>query len=100
VANESPYNKISILNRSFWDLWLQKIFRNIASVKYQFMVAFFWLVVYGMFVEKTAKGEPFISATVGLAFLGGGFISLVTSRLMMRSSLFESREVGELDTDK
>jgi len=84
-----PYTIISVFNRSFWDLWIQKIFRNISSIKYQFMVAFFWLVSYGMFVEKNPDGTPFISATSGLAFLSGGFITLVTSKLLVRTSLFE-----------
>jgi hypothetical protein len=95
-----PYEKISFFNKSFLDLWLQKIFRNIASIKYQFMVAYFILICYGMFASKNAEGEPFISATLGLSFLGGAFITLATSRILVRTSLFAPRENGELDTDK
>ena len=29
---------ISIFEKTFWDLWLQKLFRNIASVKYQWLM--------------------------------------------------------------
>jgi hypothetical protein len=96
----SPYEKVSIFDGSFWDLWIQKIFRNAASIKYQFMIAYFWLITYGMFFEKTKTGDPFISATAGLAFLGGGFITLITSRIVVRTSLFAPKEDGSLDTDK
>lgn len=100
MANNSKYEHISILDRSFWDLWIQKLLRNVASIKYQFMLAFFALIVYGMFIEKTKDGEPFITATAGLAFLGGGFITLVTSRIAVRTSLFPPKENGNLDTDQ
>jgi hypothetical protein len=93
-----PYDKISFFNRSFWDLWFQKVFRNFASVKYQFMVAFFTIITYGMFFGKTTANEPIISATAGLAFLGGGFLSLATSRIIMRTSLTSNKEDG-MDTD-
>ena len=100
MSNDCPYVKISALDRSFWDLWVQKIFRNFASVKYQFMVFFFWLIVYGMFFEKTKEGLPFISATEGLAFLGGGFITLAVSRIVMRTSLIEPSDPNNIDTDQ
>jgi hypothetical protein len=101
-------DKLNIFDRSFWNAWIMKLLRNVASVKYQFMVAFFFLVVYGMFLHKTPDGMPFISATQGLAFLSGGFITLVTSRLAIRTSLFESKDDadspttkdGSLDTDR
>jgi hypothetical protein len=99
-GNLNPYDKVSIFNRSFWDLWFQKIFRNFASIKYQFMIAFFYLICYGMFWAKNSDGEPFISATAGLTFLGGGFITLITSRMLVRTSLFESRDDGGMDTDR
>ncbi len=92
IKNNNPYDKISFFDKSFIDLWLQKIFRNIASIKYQFMVAFFVLISYGMFVEKNAKGEPFISVTLGLGFLGGAFITLATSRIIARTSLFAPKD--------
>ena len=100
MGDAASNNGLSVFNRSFWDLWLQKIFRNLASVKYQFMIAFFWLIVYGMFVGKDTDGSPYISTTAGLAFLAGGFITLVTSRIVIRTSLVEPKESGDLDTDR
>jgi hypothetical protein len=97
---DCPYTKISALDKSFWDLWLQKVFRNFASVKYQFMVFFFWLVVYGMFFEKNKDGISFISSTEGLTFLGGGFITLAVSRIVLRTSLFEPKGQDNIDTDQ
>ena len=95
----NPYEKVTMWDRSFWDLWLQKIFRNFASVKYQFMIAFFTVIVYGMFFGENDKGAPLLSMVEGLAFMGGGFITLVTSRIAMRSSLFAPSDTG-MDTDR
>jgi hypothetical protein len=96
--------EISIFNRTFWDLFIQKCFRNLASVKYQFMAAFFSIVVYGMFFKIDSVGKPFISSVEGLAFLSGGFLTLATSRIVLRTSLFDSKndveEEGYLNTDK
>ncbi|MCK4454699.1 hypothetical protein KAW18_03580 [candidate division WOR-3 bacterium] len=88
--------KLSIFNALFWDLWLMKHLRNIASVKYQFMVAFFMLIVYGMF-NIGPSGVPWIPAVAGLSFLGGGFIALATSRIISKTRLTENED---LDTDK
>ena len=95
----NPYEKVSMCDRSFWDLWGQKILRNFASVKYQFMIAFFSVVTYGMFWADKIDGKPMLGMTEGLAFLSGGFITLVTSRVVMRSSLFPPSDTG-MDTDK
>ncbi len=89
--------QLSIFKLKFWDLWAMKNMRNIASVKYQFMVAFFVLVAYGMFGINEISQRPWISATAGLAFLGGGFIALATARIISRTRLTENEE---LDTDK
>ena len=97
------YERISIFDKSFWDLWAQKMLRNIASVKYQFMIAFFYIVAHGMFVAKNSAGDPLIGVTEGLAFLSGGFITLATSRLIVRTSLFDEKNDSteqKLDTDK
>ena len=40
---------ISVFNKTFWDLWLQKMFRNLASVKYQWMLLIYLPVIWGMF---------------------------------------------------
>jgi len=99
TTNHNPYEKVSMWDRSFWDLWMQKILRNFASVKYQFMVAFFTVVIYGMFGADTADGTALLSMKDGLLFLGGGFITLMTGRIAMRSSLIAPSTDG-MDTDK
>lgn len=93
----SDKKEISAFNKSFWDLWLQKMFRNIASVKYQFMAALFTVVIYGMFNLNEITNNPWISAALGLGFLGGGFITLATSRIIINTRL---RENNDLNTDK
>lgn len=93
------YTEISIFDRSFWDLWLQKILRNLASVKYQLLILYSVVIVYGMYFKVDSAGNPYIGSAEGLAFMGGGFISLITARLAARTSLFEPPE-SHLDTDK
>lgn len=96
-CGQCEYETISVFNKSFWDLWAQKMLRNVASIKYQFMIAFFWVIVYGMYYKKGPDGDYLIGTVEGLGFLGGGFISLATARLAARTSLFEPKKKdGEL----
>lgn len=90
--------KVSIFNRTFWDLWIQKLLRNIASVKYQWLVFLYIPIIYGMFNEGLTKGQPWITANAGLGFLAGGFITLATGRIIARTRLTEDAE--NFDTDK
>lgn len=99
-CGQCKYESISIFDRSFWDLWLQKMLRNVASVKYQLLILYSSIITYGMFFRFDENGEPFISATVGLGFMGGGMISLITARLAARTSLFEPSEGHDINTDK
>ncbi len=91
--------KVSWFDKSFWDLWLQKIFRNLASVKYQWLVFLYVPVIWGMFHINAATKLPWISASLGLGFLGGGFITLATSRIIVKTRLTENGN-GDLDTDR
>lgn len=80
-----------------------KLFRNIASVKYQWLLLLYFPVIWGMFNIKPYSTESWISAGVGLSFLGAGFITLATSRIIARTKLTESTEdidKGTLDTDR
>lgn len=92
--------KLSIFKSNFWDLWTQKLLRNLASMKFQWLVILYIPVIWGMFNMNTAiePAAPWISAEIGLGFLGGGFITLATSRIIARTKLAEN--TGELDTDK
>jgi len=93
--------KISFFKSNFWDLWFQKLFRNIASVKYQWLILLYVPVIYGMFNYKPdiTPPETWISPNLGLAFLGGGFITLALGRIIANSRLCEKPEDG-LDTDR
>lgn len=95
---KTPYDKISAFNRSFWDLWIQKIFRNIASVKYQWLLLLYIPVVWGMFNINAQTEAPWISAAAGLSFLGGGFVTLALGRIIARTRLTEDPE--GMDTDR
>lgn len=91
-------NKISIFDKTFWDLWFQKCLRNVASVKYQWLLFLYIPVIWGMFNLNEKTDEPWISATAGLAFLGGGFVTLATTRIIARTKLKEDNT--DLDTDQ
>jgi hypothetical protein len=95
-------DKITFFGKSFWDLWLQKIFRNLASVKYQWLVLLYIPTIWGMFNIRNGTTEPWISATAGLAFLSGGFVTLATARIIARTKLTEQSDENDksLDTDK
>ena len=99
--SEGDYNmsEISFFNKTFWDLWFQKIFRNIASIKIQFLLIFLAIIIYGMFNCPPDSTVPWISAKLGLGFLGGTFITLATTRIIARTKLTEPSN-GELDTEK
>lgn len=84
---ETGEGDLSFWNGSFWDLWWQKMFRNIASVKYQWLFFLYVPTIYGMFNFKPGTTEPWISATLGLGFLGGGFVTLALGRLMANTKL-------------
>jgi hypothetical protein len=101
MVEENNKPKISFFKANFWDLWLQKIFRNIASVKYQWLIILYVPVIYGMFTYKPdiMPQEPWISAALGLSFLGGGFVTLALGRIVANSRLCEKPE-GDLDTDR
>ena len=97
---ETGEGDLSVFNGSFWDLWIQKLLRNVASVKYQWLFYLYVPVIYGMFHEGLTEGQPWISATLGLSFLGGGFITLATSRLIANTNLRVCSDPNILNTEK
>jgi len=96
---ETGEGDLSVFNRSFWDLWIQKIFRNFASAKYQWLFFLYVPTVYGMFHEGLTTGQPWISATLGLGFLGGGFVTLALGRIISNTRLTVSN-TNELNTER
>lgn len=77
---------LSIKNTSFWDLWLMKLLRNFASVKYQCLLLLYCPTIWGMFHTNSTTKLPWITATEGLTFLSGTFITLAASRVISRGS--------------
>lgn len=97
---------LSFFKKTFWDLWLQKVFRNIASMKFQWLAILYIPVVYGMFdgqwvklADNTVQWVSKVGVKEGLVFLGGGFVTLATSRIIARTSLTKDSN-GDLDTEK
>jgi hypothetical protein len=94
--------ELSVFNKTFWDLFLQKMLRNLASMKFQWLLLLYGPVVWGMFNLIPGTKIPWISATEGLSFLGGGFITLALGRIYAKTKLKENGDNGsvELDTDR
>jgi hypothetical protein len=103
--------KITVFGLSFWDLWWQKMFRNIASMKYQWLLFLYIPVIWGMLhtIPGTTPPMQWIPPTVGLGFLGGGFVTLALARIVARTKLTENGNGNEesaegpggpLDTDR
>lgn len=98
---ETGEGDLTVKDFSFWDLWLQKCLRNFASAKYQWLFLLYVPTIWGMFHEGLTKGQPWISATLGLGFLGGGFITLALGRFLANTQLKENPDGTRiLDTDK
>jgi len=89
---------------AFWKLWVQKIFRNVASMKFQWLLLLYVPTIYGMFEGKWISNiwVAKIPATLGLSFLGGGFVTLALGRIYSQTKLKEDIDPIDksLDTEK
>lgn len=96
-------NKTSAFSWSFWDLVIQKLIRNFASMKFQFLLLLYIPIIYGLFEGQWIGGlwVSKIPATQGLAFLGGGYVTLALGRIYAQTKLNGNDHSDEnLDTDK
>jgi hypothetical protein len=91
---------VSAFRKDFWDLWFQKVFRNLASMKFQLLIILYVPVIWGMFNLNPETKAPWITSIEGLGFLGGGYLTLATSRLLAKTSLVEKPNPNELDTEQ
>jgi len=73
----------------FWKLWVQKLLRNLASMKFQWLLLLYIPTIYGMFQGKWLANTwvAKISPTLGLSFLGGGFVTLALGRIYAQTKL-------------
>ena len=91
-----------IWNR-FWRLWLQKVIKNLSSMKFQWMLLLYIPVIYGMFSGEWVENKWIskITPEVGLTFLGGGFVTLAGTRLYAKTRIQEpddlTKEIKEED---
>lgn len=94
-------NNISFCSWSFWNLVLQKVVRNLASMKFQMLLLLYIPTIYGIFDGMWIGNQwvSKISPTVGLGFLGGGYVTLALGRIYAKTKLRENNN-GNLDTDQ
>lgn len=84
--------KLSVRNWTFWDLWLQKILRNLASMKFQMLLLLYVPVIYGIFSGHWDSHMWYskIDPKIGLGFLGGGYVTLALGRVYAQTKLIEN----------
>jgi len=85
-------SNLSVLKWRFWDLVIQKLIRNMTSLKFQMLILLYIPVINGMFAGMWIGGVwvAKISASVGLTFLGGGYITLALGRIYAQTKLTEN----------
>ena len=91
--------ELSVFEKKFWDLVLQKLVRNLASVKYQWLLLLYIPTIHGMFTIKPGTNDSWVSATVGFTLLGGGFITLALGRIIANTNLVDKSDT-DFNTDK
>ena len=96
-------NELKFWSYKFWGLVAQKLVRNLSSMKFQMLLLLYIPVIYGMFDGKWVNDVwvAKISAETGLAFLGGGYITLALGRIYAQTKLKENGNgQNELDTNR
>lgn len=93
-------DRLSFFSKNFWDFFLQKIFRNFSSAKYQWLFLLYLPTIIGMFSGKWVDDiwVSKISPSLGLGFLGAGFVTFATSRIIMNTNLVNKKD-DKMDSD-
>jgi len=81
--------------KTFINLWVRKLLRNISSMKYQILIAIYIAMVIGMFSghwTENGKWEAKIPPAYACTLLGGGFVTLAGTRLYARTKLTEDED--------
>jgi hypothetical protein len=92
--------ELSFFGGRFWSLWFMKVFRNFASMKFMLLAAMYVPVIWGMFHLIPGTQTPWISSTIGIGFMGGGFLTLVSARILANTNLTNGNNENYLNTDK
>lgn len=95
--------ELTFFSWRFFDLVLQKLVRNITSLKMQVLLMMYVLVFWGVFDGKWINGEwhSKIPAGGALVLLGGGYVTLALGRIYAKTKLHENGNGNnELDTDQ
>ena len=84
-------NNLSIFAARFWDLWLMKIFRIVASMKFISMVLVYAPIVILMFSGSWVEGVwvAKVSTTVGVSAITGGLVTLILGRVYADTRLIQ-----------
>jgi len=78
----------------FWRLFFQKLLRNFASMKYQWLTLLYIPIIYGMFSGRWVDGQWIgkIESVEGLSYLGGAFVTVMGIRIYAKTKLNETDE--------
>ena len=78
--------------KTFWPLFWQKVLRNFASMKYQWLLLLYAPIIYGMFSGRWIDGKwvSKIGTIEGLSYLGGAFVTVLSIRIYAKTQLCET----------
>ena len=76
-------NGLSIFGIKFWDLWLMKLMRIVASMKFISMTMVYTPIVLLMFSGSWQDGVwvSKLSSEIGVAAITGGLVTLILGRV-------------------
>jgi len=93
---------LTFFSWKFWNLVLMKLVRNFSSMKFQLLILMYIPIIYGIFTgqwSEAGEWQSKISAETGLAFLGGGYVTLALGRIYARTKLNGQANDQWMDTD-
>ena len=90
-------NNLSIFGKRFWDLWLMKIFRIAASMKFISMAMVYTPIVLLMFSGSWDEGVWIakLSPEIGVAAITGGLVTLILGRVYADTRLKQNGNGNE-----
>ena len=79
-------------SKEFWILWISKIIRCFASMKFIWLMLLYIPIIYGMYEGQWIAGGwvAKIPPSVGCTLLGGGFVTLALGRIYAKTKLREN----------
>ena len=90
-------SELTIFGIRFWDLWIMKLARNIASMKFISMMTVYIPIVLLMFSGSWIDGVwvSKVSTYVGVPAITGGLVTLILGRVYADTRLKQHNGVSD-----